>query len=162
MKILIAVAQSGFMYLSDCYGGRRSDRYICRDSEVYSHLSNKDEVLADRRFQITENLLYYNGTLIVLNASVLKKLQILGYTLRELKKIIKGFRILKNTLPINFFFSQLALNAPLWPLPEHATLLSREPDKLHQPNFLQPISQCQLPMMLVAFLFSSNPQPFPQ
>jgi len=61
-----------------------------------------------------------------------------------------------------FFLSQLALNALMWPLPEHATLLVQQPDELRQPYCLQPISKCHLFMMLVAFLFFSYPQPFPR
>ena len=60
MKFLIAIAPSGFiMFISDCYGGQTTDKHICQDSSFYKQLQYGDEVMADRGFQIQEDLLHY-------------------------------------------------------------------------------------------------------
>ena len=51
------------MLLSDCYGGRATDQYICASSNLYSHLVPGDDVMADWGFQIEEDLLHYHCTL---------------------------------------------------------------------------------------------------
>ena len=39
VKFLIAISPTGYiMFLSDCYGGRTSDRYICQNSTFYNKL----------------------------------------------------------------------------------------------------------------------------
>ena len=43
--------------MSDCYGGRASDRYIVNDSGFYDLLEREDMVMADRGFQIHEEFL---------------------------------------------------------------------------------------------------------
>ena len=61
---MIAISANGYiMSLSDCYGGRASDQFICSDSGFYKHLDHGDEVMADRGFQIREDLLFYYCTL---------------------------------------------------------------------------------------------------
>ena len=66
VKFLIAIAPSGFiMYLSHCYEGRAPDWFACHNSDFYSHLSHRNEVMADCGCQITEDLLYYTYTLSV-------------------------------------------------------------------------------------------------
>ena len=60
LKFLIAFAPSGFiMFISDCYGGRTTDKHICEDSSFYKQQEYGDEVMADRGFQIREDLLHY-------------------------------------------------------------------------------------------------------
>ena len=60
VKFLIAISPNGYiMFLSDCFGGRTSDQYICNDSGFYKLLDPGDEVMADRGFQIKEDLLFY-------------------------------------------------------------------------------------------------------
>ena len=60
LKFLVCISPNGFiMYLSDCYGGRASDQFICQDSKFYNHLEYGDEILADRGFQIKEDLMLY-------------------------------------------------------------------------------------------------------
>ena len=113
MKCLIAVAPSGFiMYLSDCYGGRASDRFICQDSEFDSYLRSRYVVMADCCCQITEDLLYYNCNLSVPPGSRLesqlpyseckhtKGVADLRIHIEQAINRLKGFRILMNTLPI--------------------------------------------------------------
>ena len=47
------------MQLSNCYGGRASDQFICFDSKFYNHLEYGDEIFADWDFQIKEDLMLY-------------------------------------------------------------------------------------------------------
>ncbi|XP_077520586.1 uncharacterized protein LOC144131643 [Amblyomma americanum] len=56
-KILHVIAPSGFiMSLSKPYDGRASDRFITLDSGFLNHLTQGDEVLADRGFNIDDLL----------------------------------------------------------------------------------------------------------
>ena len=58
IKFLVGISPTGYItFLSDCYGGRASDRYIVKDSGFYDLLEREDMVMADRRFQIHEELL---------------------------------------------------------------------------------------------------------
>ena len=60
MKFLIAISPTGYiMFISDCYGGRATDQFICKDSTFYNHLEAGDEVMADRGFQIKEDLFFH-------------------------------------------------------------------------------------------------------
>ena len=57
LKFLIGISPTGYItFLSDCYGGRASDKFICQDSAFYEHLDMYDEVMADRGFTIKEEL----------------------------------------------------------------------------------------------------------
>ena len=57
IKFLIGISPTGFItFLSDTYGGRASDKFICRDSGFFEYLDGHDEVIAARVFQITEEL----------------------------------------------------------------------------------------------------------
>ena len=60
------------MHLSDCYGGKTSDRYICLDSNFCKFLEYGDEVLADRGFQIKEDFLLHYCKLFVLPGARVK------------------------------------------------------------------------------------------
>ena len=64
VKFLIGISPTGFItFLSDCYGGRASDQFICKDSGFYELLDPYDEIMADRGFQIREELLLQFCTL---------------------------------------------------------------------------------------------------
>lgn len=66
VKFLIGIAPNGFVtFLSDCYGGRASDKFVCKDSGFYDQLDYGDEIMADRGFQITEELLLRHCHLVV-------------------------------------------------------------------------------------------------
>ena len=55
VKFLIGISPTGFVtFLSDCYSGRASDKYICNSSGFFDLLERDDEVMADRGFQIRE------------------------------------------------------------------------------------------------------------
>lgn len=58
IKYLVGISPTGFIsFLSDCYGGRSSDKFITSDSGFYDLLERGDEVMADRGFQIREELM---------------------------------------------------------------------------------------------------------
>ena len=58
IKFLVGISPTGYItFLSDCYGGRASDRYIVKDSGFYDLLERENMVMADRGFQIHEELL---------------------------------------------------------------------------------------------------------
>lgn len=44
------------MFLSKCYGGRASNRFITKKSGFYIYLNPNDEVMADRGFTIGKEL----------------------------------------------------------------------------------------------------------
>lgn len=57
LKFLVCIAPNGYiMFLSKCYGGRASDKFITRKSGFYNYLQPNDEVMADRGFTIGEEL----------------------------------------------------------------------------------------------------------
>ena len=58
LKFLVEITPSGFIsFLSDCYGGRASDKFITADCGLYDILERDDEVMVDRGFQIREELM---------------------------------------------------------------------------------------------------------
>lgn len=58
VKFLIGISPAGYVtFLSDCYGGRASDKFITSDCGFYDCLDSYDEVMADREFQIKEELM---------------------------------------------------------------------------------------------------------
>ena len=55
LKFLIGISPTGYItFLSCCYGGRATDKYITNDSGFYDLLEREDEIMADRGFQIRE------------------------------------------------------------------------------------------------------------
>ena len=53
IKFLVGISSSGFItFLSSCYGGRASDKFITKDSGFYDLLEHDDVVMANRSFQI--------------------------------------------------------------------------------------------------------------
>ena len=113
VKFLVVIAPNGFvMYISDCYGGRTSDRHICQDSAFYNFLERGDEVMADRGFQIKEDLLYHYCSLSIPPGARAKD-QMTPGECKKTKDVanlrihverainrIKDFKLLKNTMPL--------------------------------------------------------------
>ena len=63
INFLVGNSLLGFIsFLSSCYGGRASDKFITKDSGFYDLLERDDVVMADCGFQIQEDLLlhFYN------------------------------------------------------------------------------------------------------
>ena len=66
VKFLIGTSPTGYVtFLSECYSGRSSDKFITADSGFYDCLDLCDEVMADRSFQIKEELILKFCTLSV-------------------------------------------------------------------------------------------------
>ena len=60
IKFLVGIYPHGFItFLSDCYDSRALDKYITKDSGFYNLLERGNEVIADRGFQIKEELLLH-------------------------------------------------------------------------------------------------------
>ena len=58
IKFLIGISRGGFItFLSDKYGDRASYKFICGDSRFFDCLNSYDEIMTDRVFQITEELI---------------------------------------------------------------------------------------------------------
>ena len=113
VKALIGISPSGYItFISSAYGGRASDKFITNDSGFYDLLERDDEVMADRGFQIKEDLLLRFCSLCVPPGARVKS-QMTANECKKTKHVanlrihverainrIKTFRILKNTLPI--------------------------------------------------------------
>ncbi len=111
-KFLIAVSPGYIMFISDCYGGRTTDQYICQNSGSYNYLERGDEVMADRGFQIKEDLLHHYCSLSVPPGARVKS-QMTAAECKNTKEIanlrihvewainrLKTFRILKSTFSL--------------------------------------------------------------
>ena len=60
LKFFVGITSIGFIsFLSSCYGDRANDNFITRDSGFYDLLERDDEVMADRVFQIQDDLLLH-------------------------------------------------------------------------------------------------------
>ena len=58
IKVHISITPTGMIsFVSDCYGGRASDRYIVRNSGFYNFIEPYDQIMADGGFKIKEELL---------------------------------------------------------------------------------------------------------
>eukprot|EP00112_Aurelia_sp_Birch-Aquarium-sp1_P004893 Seg1553.3 transcript_id=Seg1553.3/GoldUCD/mRNA.D3Y31 product="hypothetical protein" protein_id=Seg1553.3/GoldUCD/D3Y31 len=112
-KFLISIAPSGYItYISDCYGGRATDQFICQNSGFYNLLEYGDEVMADRGFQIKEDLLHHYCSLSIppgargksqMTAAECKKTKEVANLRIHVERAInrlKTFRILKNIFPM--------------------------------------------------------------
>ena len=84
---LIGISATDFTtFLSDKDGGRASYKFICGDSGFFDCLDSYVEVMADRTFQITEELqLKYFALDILPGARI--KLQMANSEVRQPKKI---------------------------------------------------------------------------
>ena len=103
LKFLIGISPSGFItFVSDSYGGRTSDVYICKDSNFYDLLERKDEIMADRGLQIKEELLLehmLNHKLLQVSVSIQRKLLIRVYTLNQPSIVLRPTVFLSQQLP---------------------------------------------------------------
>ena len=114
LKVLVAISPHGYiMFLSSCYGGRTSDQFICSNSGLFHLLDPGDEVMADRGFQIKEDLLHFYCSLNVPPGARVKS-QMTSYECKKTRMVanlrihverainrIKEFKIIKNIMPIN-------------------------------------------------------------
>ena len=113
VKFLVDISPSGFItFLSSCYGGQVSDKFITTDSGFYDLFEGDDVVIADSGFQIKEDLLFHFCNLQVppgaRTKSQMKKREVqkteetANLQIHDERAInrIKTYRILKGTLPI--------------------------------------------------------------
>ena len=118
IKFLIGISPTGFVtFISDCYGGRASDKFICNDSGFFDNLDPYDEIMADRGFQIQEELIM-NFCKLSVPPGARVKAQLTKKETNKTKDIanlrihverainrIKTYRILKNIFPISMLHS---------------------------------------------------------
>lgn len=112
-KFLISITPSGFInYVSDVWGGRTSDKYITDNSDFLNIVEPYDTVMADRGFQIKEELTLKRAYLMVppgrrgacqmSTDEVVKTKEIANrriYVEQAIRRL-KCFRILKFELPV--------------------------------------------------------------
>ena len=114
IKFLVGISPSGFItFLSDCYGGRKTDKFITQDSGFYGNLERDETVMADRGFTIQEELLHHHCHLVIppgkraksqmTESECLKTKTVANLRIHVERAInrIKTFRILKGVLPIS-------------------------------------------------------------
>ena len=113
IKFLIGISPNGYItFISDCYTGRASDKFICNDSGFYDLLERDDEIMADRGFQIKEELMLDYCSLSVPPGARVKS-QMTTTECKRTKDVanirihverainrIKTYRIFKSVLPI--------------------------------------------------------------
>ena len=110
---MIGVSPTGCItFLSSCYGGKASDKHIVANSDFYDKLEFGDEIMADRGFQIREELLLRYCSLVVppgarakapMTHSECSKTKTVANLRIHVERVIdriKTFRILKSSLPI--------------------------------------------------------------
>ena len=65
-KILVSITPNGALnFISEAWGGRTSDVYLTRGSDLYNILEPYDAVMADRGFTIAEDLLPHRADLFI-------------------------------------------------------------------------------------------------
>ena len=65
-KILVSITPNGaFNFISEAWGGRTSDVYLIRGSDLYNILEPYDAVMADRGFTIAEDILLHRADLFI-------------------------------------------------------------------------------------------------
>ena len=114
IKFLVSVTPNGmFSYISPCYGGRASDKFIVKDCGFLKLIEPFDQVMTDRGFKIKEDLMMVQAKLAI-PPSTIGSLQMTRSDVSETSKIanvriyveqaigrLKTFRILKNEIPVS-------------------------------------------------------------
>jgi len=114
LKYLVAITPDGMIsFISQTWGGRATDRYIVQNSGFLDLIEPYDLVLADRGFNIQEDLLFRLASLEIpppsaglkqmSRANVMKTKKIANASIHVERAInrIKWFRILSGTLPLS-------------------------------------------------------------
>lgn len=115
VKFLIGITPNGAIsFLSQCWGGRATDKFITHHSGFLRKIEHGDVILADRGFDITDDLCIY-GTYLEIPSFMRGKKQLSMKEVEHSKKIAKvrihvervigvlknRYTILQNTLPIS-------------------------------------------------------------
>ena len=114
VKFLVATTPTGAIsFISKCWGGRVSDKHLTMNSGLLKLLHHGDMVIADRGFDIGDELVFVGATLEippftkgkpqlsqreVENARTLSRVRI--HVERAIGRL-KNYKVLKSTLPIN-------------------------------------------------------------
>lgn len=114
VKFLIAVSPTGaIIFVSKCWGGRVSDKHLTAHSSFLNHLVPGDLVLADRGFDIAEDLSLFGASLAIppytkgkdqLSQSEVERARELSRVRIHIERAIgriKNYKILQSTLPIS-------------------------------------------------------------
>lgn len=112
-KFLVSITPAGLInYVSKCYGGRTSDKYITLHSGFLNLVEPYDKVLADRGFQMREDFALSNAELIIppgrrgvsqmskLDVQHTKEIANRRIYIEQAIRRMKCFRILKYELPL--------------------------------------------------------------
>ena len=114
VKFFIAISPTGaIIFLSKCWGGRISDKSLTKNCGFYHHLLPGDLILADRGFNISEDLALHGASLVI--PSFTKgKIQLSQHEVEVSRSSsslrihveraigrLKNYKILQSTLPIS-------------------------------------------------------------
>ena len=113
IKFFVAISPSGLiMYVSPCYGGRASDKFIVKDSGFLNFLEPYDHVMADRGFKIRDELAPLQ-VMLTIPPSASNNMQMCGKDVKSTSRIanvriyvekaiarVKWYRILSSEMEI--------------------------------------------------------------
>ena len=113
IKVLIGITPNGLIsFVSDCYGGRATDKHIVENSSFLQFVQPNDQIMADRGFKIAEMLAFYQcslaippskcGELLMSKEQVKNTSQIANARIyvEQAMKRLKDYRILSNEIPL--------------------------------------------------------------
>ena len=114
VKFLIAISPTGaIIFVSKCWGGRVSDKHLTANSGFMDHLMHGDLVLADRGFDIADDLSLFGASLAIppftkgkdqLSQSEVERARALSrvriHVERAIGRLKLLYKILQTTLPI--------------------------------------------------------------
>lgn len=87
VKYLIGITPQGTVcFISDGWGGRVSDKYLTENSNIWSHLTPGDTILADRGFDIREFVGLYCANVTIPDFTRGKK-QLTGIEVEQTRRI---------------------------------------------------------------------------
>ena len=114
IKFLVAISPTGAVtFISKCWDGRVSDRFLTANSGLLRHLKHGDLVIADRGFDIADDLALVGATLAIppftkgkpqlsqREVEFSRGLSSLRIHVERAIGRIKNYRILQSTLPIS-------------------------------------------------------------
>jgi len=113
VKFLVAITPTGTVsFISKCWGGRVSDRHLTANSGFLNHLKYGDLVLADRGFDISDDLAMVGASLAIppftkgkpqlsqQEVEFSRQLSSIRIHVERAIGRMKNYKILKTTLPI--------------------------------------------------------------